>query len=206
MLGPILFSLYIAPITDVIRQHGLQFHLYADDTQIYLTFNLGDDLSAIKAAIESFVAFIRKWMSSNYLKFNGDKLELTVVHSEHAVRPNITSIDVGGESISPAKSCRNIGVIYDETLLFNKHISSITKTSFWHLRSIWGIRRYVDIDSLLTLFHAFITSKLDYCNSLLTGLPKYLVKRLQSVQNAAARFVSGLKKYEHISPVLHQLH
>ena len=116
------------------------------------------------------------------------------------------STPVGDESIPPAKSCRNIGVIYDETLLFDKHVSSITKTSFWHLRNIWGIRRHLDNDSLLTLIHAFITSKLDYCNSLLTGLPKYLVKRLQSVQNAAARLVSGLKKYEHISPVLHQLH
>ena len=86
-----------------------------------------------------------------------------------------------------------------------KHISSITKTSFWHLRSIWCIRRYLNNDSLLTLVHAFITSKLDYCNSLLNGLPKYLVKRLQGLQNAAARLVSGSKKYEHISPVLHQL-
>ena len=90
--------------------------------------------------------------------------------------------------------------------MFDNHISSITKTSFWHLRVIWGIRRYLDNDSLLTLVDAFITSKLDYCNSLLTGLPKYLVKRLQIVQNAAPRSVSGSKKYEHISPVLHQLH
>ena len=89
-------------------------------------------------------------MSSNYLKFNDDKLELSICHSKHAVRPNITSTDVGDESISPAKSHRNIGVIYDETLLFDNHISSITKTSFWHLRSIWGICRYLDNDSLLT--------------------------------------------------------
>ncbi|XP_068697736.1 uncharacterized protein [Montipora foliosa] len=190
VLGPILFSLYIAPITDVIRQHGLQCHPYADDTQIYLNFNPGDHLSAIKAAIESFVADNRKWMSPNYFKFNDDKLELSIFHSKHAVRPSITSIDVGDESISPANSCRNIGVIYDQTLLFDKHISCITKTSFWHLRCIWGIRCYLDNDSLLTLVHAFITSKLDYCNSLLTGLPKNLVKRLRSVQNAAARFNS----------------
>lgn len=75
---------------------------------------------------------------------------------------------------------------------------------------IWGniyqIRHYLDTDSLLILVHAFITSKLDFCNSLLIGLPKCLLKRLQSVQNAAARLVSGSRKYDHISPVLHQLH
>ena len=68
------------------------------------------------------------------------------------------------------------------------------------------IRHYLDTDSLLILVHAFITSKLDFCNSLLIGLPKCRLKRLQSVQNAAARLVSGSRKYDHISPVLHQLH
>lgn len=104
------------------------------------------------------------------------------------------------------ESCRNIGVTHDETLSFDEHIRSITKTAFWHLRNIYQIRHYLDTDSLLILVHAFITSKLDFCNSLLIGLPKCLLKRLQSVQNAAARLVSGSRKYDHISPVLHQLH
>ena len=73
------------------------------------------------------------------------------------------------------------------------------------LPSTLSLRKFPN-DSLLTLVQAFIISKLDYCNSLLTGLPKYLVKRFQGVENAGARLVSGSKKYEHISPVLHQLH
>lgn len=56
------------------------------------------------------------------------------------------------------------------------------------------------------LIHAFITNKLDYCDSLLTGLPKYLIKRIPPVQNAAARLVSGSKKHDHITPILHELH
>jgi len=104
------------------------------------------------------------------------------------------------------ESCRNIGVTDNETLSFAEHIRSITKTAFWHLRNIYQIRHYLDTDSLLILVHAFITSKLDFCNSLLIGLPKCLLKRFQSVQNAAARLVSGSRKYDHISLVLHQLH
>ena len=207
VLGPILFSLYNAPMTDIIRQHGLEFHLYADDTQMYLTFNpINEELPTIKSNIESCVSDIRVWMSSNCLKLNDDKSELLIFHSQRVPRPNITAIDIGEESISPVESCRNIGVIYDETLSFDEHISSITKTAFWHLRNIYRIRHYLDTDSLLILVHAFITSKLDFCNSLLIGLPKCLLKRLQSVQNAAARLVSGSRKYDHISPVLHQLH
>ena len=86
------------------------------------------------------------------------------------------------------------------------HINSVCKTSFWHLRNIWRIRTYLDKSSLEILIHAFTTNKLDYCNSLLTGLLKYLIKRLQSVQNAAARLVSGSKKHDHITPVLQDLH
>ena len=171
-------------MTDIIRQHGLEFHLYADDTQMYLTFNpINEELSTIKSNIESCVSDIRVWMSSNCLKLN-DKSELLIFHSQRVPRPNITAINIGEESISPVESCRNIGVIYDETLSFDEHISSITKTAFWHLRNIYCIRHYLDTDSLLILVHAFITSKLDFCNSLLIGLPKCLLKRLQSVQNA----------------------
>ena len=207
VLGPILFSLYIAPMTDIIRQHGLEYHLYADDTQMYLTFNpVNEDLSTIKSSIESCVSDVRAWMSSNCLTLNDGKSELLIFHSKRVPRPNITAIKIGEESVSPVESCRNIGVTYDETLSFDEHIRSITKTAFWHLRNIYQIRHYLDTDSLLILVHAFITSKLDFCNSLLIGLPKCLLKRLQSVQNAAARLVSGSRKYDHISPVLHQLH
>ena len=149
---------------------------------------------------------VRAWMSSNCLKLNDDKSELLIFHSKRVPRPNITAINIGEESISPVESCRNIGVTYDETLSFDEHIRSITKTAFWHLRNIYQIRHYLDTDSLLILVHAFITSKLDFRNSLLIGLPKCLLERLQSVQNAAARLVSGSRKYDHISPVLHQLH
>ena len=85
-------------------------------------------------------------------------------------------------------------------------INSVCKTSFWHLRYIWRIHTYLDKSSLEIPIHAFITNKLDYCNCLLTGFPKYLIKRLQPVQNAAACLVSGTKKHDHIMPILHELH
>lgn len=80
VLGPVLFSLYTTPITDIIRRHGLKFHLYADDTQLYLAFNpaCSDDLFTAKSTIEACVADIRIWMTCNYLKLNDDKSELLV--------------------------------------------------------------------------------------------------------------------------------
>jgi len=68
------------------------------------------------------------------------------------------------------------------------------------------IRKYLTEETTEILVHAFISSKLDYCCSLLYGLPKHMISSLQSVQNTAARIVTLAKKFDHITPVLIQLH
>ena len=77
---------------------------------------------------------------------------------------------------------------------------------FLSLRSISKIGKYLTQDSAQILIHAFISSKLDYCNSLLYGIPKYLVCRLQRVQNTAARIVTLTRKYDSITPIMFKLH
>ena len=88
----------------------------------------------------------------------------------------------------------------------DKHVTNICKNCFFHLRKIARIKEYLSTSDIQTLVHAFITSKLDNCNSLLYGLPKFLIDRLQNVQNCAARLVTGSKKYDHITPLMKQLH
>ena len=72
--------------------------------------------------------------------------------------------------------------------------------------SLFRIRRYLDVNAASTVIHAFITTWLDYCNHLYFGLPKYKVKQLQQIQNIAAPYVTGVRKYDHIAPILVQLH
>ena len=87
-----------------------------------------------------------------------------------------------------------------------EHVDKICKTSYYHLRNISKIRKYITEETTEILVHAFVSSKLDYCNSLLYGLPKHMISSLQSVQNTAARIVTLTKKFDHITPVLIQLH
>jgi len=95
---------------------------------------------------------------------------------------------VSGEQIEPSPSARNIGVIFDEHMSLEKHVTSTCKACFSHLRNISMIRDCLSIADTEKLVHAFITSiKLDNANSLLYGLPKVLIDRVQNVQNAAAR-------------------
>ena len=97
---------------------------------------------------------------------------------------------------------KSLGVVFDEHMMVDRYVADKCKSSFYHLRNLLRIRKYLTGETAAIVVHAFVTSKLDYCNSLLFGLPKYQMKRLQYVQNTAARIVCRIGKYEHITPAL----
>ena len=86
------------------------------------------------------------------------------------------------------------------------HINKACNAAFYHLHNLRRIKKYLSRDSLITLVHAFITSRLDYCNGLLFGLPNVQIAKLRRVQNAAARLILGIGKFSHITPALYELH
>ncbi len=97
-------------------------------------------------------------------------------------------------------------MILETDLNFSSHVKSVTKSAYYHLKNIARIRSFVSSQDLEKLVHAFITSRVDYCNGLLTGLPKKTIRQLQLIQNTAARILTRTRKYEHITPVLRSLH
>ena len=112
------------------------------------------------------------------------------MHSKFRPRPPLYHIRAGNELISFFTSATNLGVTFYEILSFEEHVKQVCRSSFFHLRNISRIRKYLTRNSVEVLIHAFVTSKLDYCNSLLYGLPKSLFQNLQSVQNSATRIVT----------------
>ena len=86
------------------------------------------------------------------------------------------------------------------------HINATCKSGYYHLRNISRIRKCLTKESCVTLVHAFISSRLDYCNSLLSGVPDCHINKLQVLQNSAARVVTFTRKFDHITPILYQLH
>ncbi len=101
---------------------------------------------------------------------------------------------------------KNLGVILETDLSFSSHVKAVTKSAYYHLKNIARIRRFVSSQDLEKLVHAFITSRVDCCNGLLTGLPKKTIRQLQLIQNAAARILTRTRKSEHITAVLRSLH
>ena len=209
VLGPVKFTIYQGPVYEIAELHGVSSHLYADDTQLYFAFDLDspDDFNAALGKVEGCIEDIRQWMAVNKLKLNDDKTEFLVLSSakqQHKIPEK--ALTIGSSTVSRSSTAKNLGVIMDSNLNMERHISSVCQKSYLHLRNIGKIRKFLSTEATKKVTHAFISSRLDYNNALLYGLPKSQLQRLQRIQNSAVRIVTKCKKSEHISPHLEELH
>jgi hypothetical protein len=146
-------------------------------------------------------------MAQNKLKLNNDKTELLTISSSRQQNKIIpTTLTIGNDIVSPSTTARNLGVILDSNLQLDTHISSICQNSYHHLRNIGKLRKYLTTEATTLVTHAFVSSRLDCNNSLLYGLPKTKLQKLQRIQNSAARIITRTKKNDHITPHLMDLH
>ena len=124
---PLLYVMYTSPVADIIKSHDLQYHFYADDTQLYITFKTdsADDACLAKSRVEHCVEEIDRWMISNKLKLNDDKTELIVFSSKFRPRPCLSNVQIGSECIEHSNTVRNLGVLFDQTLSFGEHVSKL---------------------------------------------------------------------------------
>lgn len=128
--------------------------------------------------VERCVEEIDLWMCKNLLKLNQDKTELFAISSKFRNRRNLEYVRVGDEFIAPTLSVGNLAVIVNNYFCMEQHVKKICSEANYNLRNISKIHKYLTQDSAQILIHAFISSNLDYCNSLLYSIPKYLVCRL----------------------------
>ncbi len=210
VLGPIFFTIYTLPIGDIVRKYNMSFHLYADDTQLYMTFdnNIPISKATARCQMECCIDDIRSWMHLNKLKLNGDKTEFLHFNPDnrHSHSDLTETIKIGADIISTSSEAKNLGVIFDSDFTMNDHITAVCKSANYQLYKISHIKKYLTPDALKTAIHSLVASKIDYCNSLLSGLPKYQIARLQHIMNCEARLISSTCKFEHITPVLKALH
>ena len=182
--------------------------MYADDDQVYFSFTCQDynELVTVKQRIELCMVEINNWMILSKLKLNTDKTELLVLHSKFCSHIPFGSLMIVKDAIFSRDHVRNTGVIFDEIMSYKNHIQTVVKSSFNQLRNIAKMRKYVSVKIVKTLVMTLVISRIDNCNALMFGLPNYMISKLQNVQNAAARVIVGARKYDHITPVLKDLH
>uniref|UniRef100_A0A3P9LSI1 Reverse transcriptase domain-containing protein n=1 Tax=Oryzias latipes TaxID=8090 RepID=A0A3P9LSI1_ORYLA len=203
VLGPLLFNLYLLPLQHILSSFkDLSYHFYADDIQLYVSFK-PQDVVKIQTLLKCLDS-VRSWMSDNFLQLNESKTEVLVCAPDKCLPQIVESLGPLASFIKP--SVRNLGVILDPVLSLDCHINSLVRSCFYHLKNIAKLSHILSRSEMEMLIHAFISTRLDYCNSIFTCLNEKSLERLQVVQNAAARLLTKSSKYSHVTPLLNQLH
>ena len=207
VLGPLLFILYTAGIPSLFPNHSAIGHLFADDVQAYVCGPPSAQL-LLASHIDALSQDLHLWMSSNRLSLNSSKTQLIWFGTpQQLLKLDYTLLSEKFPHFTFSSSVRDLGVTLDSSLTFTEHISKLTRSSYFQLRRLRAIRRSVSSSTFTSIVHAFVCSRIDYCNSLLVGLPKVRLSPLQSVLNAAARLIARLPRFSHISTFMaEQLH
>ena len=207
VLGPYMYPMYTSPLFDIAKKFSISMHMYADDTQLYASFTSANSAECI-SCLQLCVQDISDWMHQNHLKLNETKTEYLVLGSLHNKKhvSGVSILNIGGVEIQATESARNIGAVIDSSLSMRKHINGVSKSCYVHLKHISQIRPYLTREAAATLVNALITSRLDYVNCILYGLPQNLIRRLELIQNNAARVVLRKRKFDHVTPLLKELH
>ena len=215
LLGPVLFILYIKQLEMIARKYGLSIQLYADDSQLYISFHpmKPSELHNVTEKINQCLAEVKEWMVQNFMKLNEDKTELLLIGKSLVLKKFDLDISFqfGKTCITPTvckgDNWKSLGVLLDGTLSMERQINNVKRKCCWTMTSLRTIRRYLDEPVKLMLVKQLIISKVDYCNSLYYNLPKKRLKKLQSVLNGGVRYIYNITdRNEDLTPYYKKAH
>lgn len=202
ILGPLLYSIYTCDLLKSLKH--CRYHLYADDTQLYYSFNLAD-VSAANALINEDLKSLTSISNNHQLKINLKKSSFLVFGPHEAatyVRNNL-NININNDSLSPVESARNLGLIIDSNLNFDAHVKKLLQSSYFKLKLLYGNRHIFSPEIKKLLCNSLVLSGLSYCypvyGSCISGFWK---QKIQVLQNSCLRFIYSIRRRQHVSHAL----
>ena len=172
----------------------MQHHLYADDTQLYVTFPPSEHTWAFER-MEECVREVKIWLCDNGLVLNENKSEAIIMQSPNVRTPiTMSRINICGQLVDTSAVIRDLGFVMDDHLSMASQVSNICRSAYYHLSRIAKIRHSLTTSVCKSLIHELVTSRLDYGNAMLFGIADRLLQRLEIVQRSAARVVMQIRR------------
>ena len=200
ILGPLLFTILISDIAKDIK--FCKFHLYADDTQIFISGKVSE-LNLLIKKVNADLQKIANFSADNCLKLN----ELKSVFITLGSNSNISKINdmvlpdivINNKPIKRETTVRNLGVLFDQNMSWESEINMLISNGYYKLRQAYSFKNFLSKSSKMLLVQSYILSGFNYSSIILQNLYKYQLDKLQKFQNACVRFILNLRKFDHIS-------
>ena len=192
VLVPVEFVAYTEDIVDIADKHLVWSHFCADDSQMYDSCQ-PQDVSGVQDRLSGCATNVSCWCASRRLQLNATKTEAVWFGTRRnldRLHDQDRHVQIDSEIICPVTVFRDLGVYLNDELSMKQHVNRIAVTCFFHLRLLRQVGRCIGRDLTVRLILAFITTRLDYCNSVLAGLPQITLAPLQHVRNASSVAVS----------------
>jgi len=195
VLGLVLFVMYTTPLSTLISTCSLNYHINADDTQLFLSFlpaHFDSSIDYLYNALDR----ISSWMTGNLLILYSPKTEFLLIGLSKQLAK------INNSLLTPLETSASYR---------DKHLTFLTRLHlspnlYYYIRQLHCSRPYLDTKTASPSPLPFVHSKLDYCNTLYHNQPKYQITRLQQIQNCLARAVVRAPKSSHVTPILRSLH
>ena len=215
LLGPILFILYTKDLKRIANEFGLIIQLYADDSQLYISFDIINplDIEGKLETINQCLCAIKRWMLQHFMQLNESKTQFVVLGKPSMnerfrdlslpITDNMTimQVDFKGDS------AKSLGIKLDSNLTMLRQVNDVKRKCFWTLSNLRQFGHYLDEPLKISLVKTLVISQLDYCNALYAGVSQAVIKKLQSTLNNAVRFIFDIKDWsEDLTPYYRKAH
>ena len=188
ILGPLLFILHINDLPAGLKH--CKVSMYADDTLLYCE---GTDLNEICIKVNEDLQYVKTWLDHNKLSLNVNKTEYMLLGTRNRlnkINDNDVDIKINGKQLKRVRKCKHLGIIIDENLTWQDHVTNVQKKSGTGLYMLKTVKPYLDRNTLQIIYNAIVSSHLNYCDIVWDNCGVTLSNKLQKIQNRGARIIN----------------
>jgi Reverse transcriptase (RNA-dependent DNA polymerase) len=196
VLGPLLFSLFINDITMEIKD--CQYHLYADDVQLYISCPQSKYTDCISSA-NLDLNRIHEWSLRNKLLVNPRKSQAMLVNPACLQIDTSLSLHMGGTTIAFIRKVKNLGLVMNSDLTWDDQVSKVCRSVLFTLKRLWTMSQFTPLQTRHKLVTSLVIPQFLYCDVIFSKSTARLRERLKIAFNSCARYIYGISRYQHIS-------